>query len=144
MPRTKLNFPEKKFDLTITIPVRITDINYGGHVGNDSLVSVIHEARMQFLHHHGYSEMEIEGTGLIMADLAVEFKNESFYDDVLSIKMAAGDITGVSFGLYYELGTTRAGKEVIIARAKTTMVCYNYAVKKVAPVPEKFKKLLLV
>ena len=144
MPRIKLNFPDKNFDVSITIPVRITDINYGGHVGNDSLVSVIHEARMQFLQHHGYSEMDIEGTGLIMTDLAVEFKNESFYGDVLSIKMAAGDITGVSFELHYEFSTARAGKEVIIARAKTTMVCYNYAAKKVAPVPEKLKQLLLV
>ncbi len=144
MPRIKLNFPEKNFDVSITIPVRITDINYGGHVGNDSLVSVIHESRMQFLQHHGYSEMDIEGTGLIMTDLAVEFKNESFYGDVLSIKMAAGDITGVSFELYYDLCTTRAGKEVTVARAKTTMVCYNYAAKKVAHVPEKLKQLLLV
>ena len=144
MPRIKLNFPDKNFDVSITIPVRITDINYGGHVGNDSLVSVIHEARMQFLQHHGYSEMDIEGTGLIMADLAIEFKNESFYGDLITTKMGAGDITGVSFELYYELSTARAGKEVIIARAKTTMVCYNYAAKKVAPVPEKFKQLLLV
>ena len=35
---------------TFIIPVRITDLNYGNHVGNDAFVSIIHEARMKWLH----------------------------------------------------------------------------------------------
>ena len=82
MPRIKLNIPDNTL-ATLAIPVRITDINYGNHLGNDAFVSIIHEARMQWLHQHGYTELNIEGAGLILADLAVEFRNEGFYFSII-------------------------------------------------------------
>lgn len=142
MPRTKIDLPEKFFDIPINIPVRITDINYGNHIGNDSLVSIIHEARMQFLSHFGYSELNIEGIGLIMSDLAVDFKNESFYKDTLTVKIGTGDVSKVSFELIYHLSAFRDNKTIVIANAKTTMVCYNYSLKKVAAVPQKLRRIL--
>ena len=142
MPRIKLNLPEKFFDYPINIPVRITDINYGNHLGNDSLVSIIHEARMQFLQQFGFTEMNIEGTGLILSDLCLEFKNESFYKDIIEVKIASGDTSRVSFELYYLLTTTRNNREITIAKAKTTMVCYDYEIRKVVAVPDKLKEIL--
>lgn len=143
MPRVKIDLPEKFFDISIKIPVRITDINYGDHVGNDSLVSIIHEARMQFFQHHGYTELNIEGTvGLIMSDLVIEFKNESFYKDTIEVKLGRGDISKVSFELIYALSAKRDTTSIIIANAKTTMVCFDYELKKVASIPEKLKAIL--
>jgi YbgC/YbaW family acyl-CoA thioester hydrolase len=142
MPRIKIDLPEKFFNISINIPVRITDINYGDHVGNDSLVAIIHEARMQFLQHYGFTELNIEGIGLIMSDIIVEFKNESFYKDIIDIKMGRGDISKVSFELFYRLITIRNNEEIIIANAKTTMVCYDYKLKKVVALPEKLKDIL--
>src|ERR1035437_284424 len=143
MPRIKIDLPEKFFNISINIPVRITDINYGDHVGNDSLVAIIHEARMQFLQHYGFTELNIEGIGLIMSDIIVEFKNESFYKDIVDIKMGRGDISKVSFELFYRLITIRNNEEIIIANAKTTMVCYDYKLKKVVALPEKLKDILI-
>ena len=144
MPKIKIDLPEIIFDLEINIPVRITDINYGDHVGNDSLVSIIHEARMQFLQHHGFAtELNIEGAGLIMSDLIVEFKNESFYKDIIGVKIAAGDISRVSFELFYSLSVLRNNEKVLIAHAKTTLVCYDYELKKVVAIPEKLKAILV-
>jgi Predicted thioesterase len=143
MPRVKIDLPEKFFDLEIKIPVRITDINYGNHVGNDSMVAIIHEARMQFLQQHGFStELDIEGIGLLMSDLVVEFKNESFYKDVIKVKMGTGEISRVSFELFYTLSTSRNNEEVLIANAKTAMVCYDYELKKVSAIPAKLKAIL--
>jgi acyl-CoA thioester hydrolase len=142
MPRIKIDLPEKFFDISISIPVRITDINYGDHVGNDSLVAIIHEARMQFLQHHGFTELDIEGIGLIMSDLIVEFKNESFYKDVIDVKMGSDNISRVSFELFYQLTSIRNNEKIIIANAKTTMVCYDYELKKVAALPGKLKDIL--
>ena len=142
MPRVKIDLPEKFFDIAISIPVRITDINYGDHVGNDSVVSIIHEARMQFLQHHGFTELNIEGIGLIMSDLVAEFKNESFYKDVIDVKIGTGDISKVSFELIYKLSTVRNNLQVVIANAKTTMVCYDYDLKKVVSIPQKLKDIL--
>ena len=141
MARIKIEIPEKII-ASFCIPVRIADINYGNHVGNDAFVSIIHEARMQWLRQYGYTELNIEGTGLIMSDLAIEFKNESFYGDVVEVKIGANDISRVSFALYYQLFASRDSETVLLANAKTGMVCYNYDVKKVATIPEKLKSIL--
>ena len=53
MPRIKLELPEKLVFST-EIPVRITDINYGGHLGNDSILSIVQEARVRFLNEYKY------------------------------------------------------------------------------------------
>ena len=141
MSRIKLEIPSSLI-ASLSIPVRITDINYGNHVGNDSIVSILHEARMQWLHGHGHSEKDIHGTGLIMSDLAVEFKNESFYGDNIEVGIYAGEISRVSFELYYQLRTIRATKNIIIANAKTGMVCYDYTTKKTVSIPAELLQLL--
>ena len=132
----------ERFIATLTVPVRITDINYGNHVGNDAFVALVHEARMQWLQQYGYTELNIEGIGLIMSDLAVEFKNESLYGDLVEIKIAVAEISKVSFGLYYQLSTKRNNETILLANAKTGMVCFDYSIKKVAAIPEKFKLIL--
>jgi acyl-CoA thioesterase FadM len=141
MARLKLELPQKLL-ATVCIPVRITDINYGNHLAHNSLVEIIHEARVQFLNQHGFTELNVGGTALIMSELIVEFKNESFYKDLLQIKIFSGEITGVSFELFYEISVQRKEQKIIIAFAKTGMVCYNYDIKKVRAVPEKLKMLL--
>ena len=144
MPRLKMEMPENFLDLSIKIPVRITDINYGDHVGNDAIVSIVHEARVQFLQHHNFTELNIEGIGLIMAELQIEFKNESFYKDIIEVKIGVGQLTNVGFELFYHLKTFRNNSEVIIANAKTGMVCYNYEIKKVVAIPKSLTAILSV
>src|SRR5690349_830578 len=106
MARIKLTLPGD-FPFTTTIPIRITDLNYGNHVGNDAVLSLIHEARMQFLASHGYTEMQFAGVGMIMSDVAIEFKSELFYGDKVLASVAAGEISKVGFELYYKLETLR-------------------------------------
>lgn len=142
MARLKIKLPQEIL-ATITIPVRITDINYGNHVGNNAIVGIIHEARMQFLTQHGFTELKVAGTSLIMSELSVEFKNESFYKDVLTVKIFSGEISRVSFELFYLISAKRNDELITIAHAKTGMVCYNYPAKKVDSIPEKLKSILI-
>lgn len=128
------------FTFSTTIPVRITDINYGGHVGNDSILSLLHEARMRFLTHLGYTEMNLAGAGLIMADAAIEFKGEAFYGDVLTAYVTATDFSRIGFDLYYRLVKGHEETEVVVA--KTGMICFDYTRRKVVSVPaEALEKL---
>ncbi|NDG84238.1 MAG: thioesterase, partial [Proteobacteria bacterium] len=60
MPRIKIDLPER-FAFSTELSLRITDINYGGHLGNDAVLGLVHEARVRFLKHHGFSETEIGG-----------------------------------------------------------------------------------
>lgn len=137
MARIKITMPDS-FAFNCQVPVRITDINYGGHVGNDTVLSIIHEARMQFLKSIGYTEMEFAGVGMIMSDVAIEFKNELFYGDVIVASVACGEISKIGFELFYKLETIRpvnTDKKVIVSIAKTGMVCFDYKKKKIASVP---------
>lgn len=142
MPRIHINIPESAPLSTLQIPVRITDINYGNHLGNDSIVSIVHEARMQFLQQHQFTELNAGGISLIMSDLAVQFKNESYYGDVLSIDIFAIDISRISFQLIYKITTSRNSKIVLIAIASTTMVGFNYELKKVTALPPELMHIL--
>ena len=141
MARVKINIPGNCI-AAFSIPVRISDLNYGNHVGNDAFVSILHEARVQWLRQHNYTELNIEGIGLIMSDLEIEFKKESFYGDIIEVQLSIGEISGVSFELFYQLFVSRNSEQILLAIVKTGMVCYNYTNKKVAPIPEKFKAVL--
>ncbi len=143
MARVKLELPNQ-FSFSTTIPVRITDLNYGGHLGNDSILTLVHEARVQFLHTLGYSEMDLAGVGMIMADAAIEFKQEVFYGDQLLISIAAADFTSVGFDLYYKLEKQSSDKHILVAVIKTGMVCFDYAHKKIARLPDNAKEKLSV
>jgi acyl-CoA thioesterase FadM len=137
MPRIKIELPEK-FVFKTEIPIRITDINYGGHLGNDSILSIIHEARLRFLIHNGYSESNIEGIGIIMTDAAIQYKSEGFYGDELLVELTVTDFTSIGCDIVYRLSNKNSKKE--IALAKTGIVFFNYEKRKTAPVPLEFKK----
>jgi len=139
--RIKIEIPQKSL-ASFTIPVRITDINYGNHVGNNAIVEIIHEARVQFLKQHGFTELDAGGSGLIMSELLIEFKNESFYNDVLEVTLFSGEISKKSFEFYYLITVLRNEKIITIAHAKTTMVSYIYVQKKISMLPEKLKSIL--
>ena len=92
MARIKIAIPEQ-FSFSCQIPIRISDINYGGHVGNDTILTIVHEARMQFLKSLDFTEMDFGGKGMIMADAAIEFKNELFYGETIITSVAVTEIS---------------------------------------------------
>lgn len=137
MARIKLQMPEKYIFTTVQ-QVRITDLNYGNHLGNDSMLAFIHEARVQFLESLGYSELDIEGSGLIMSDSAIVYKGEGFYGDQLEIQIAVKHISNHGFDLFYLVKNQQSGKT--LAEAKTGMICFDYKLRKINRIPEKFKE----
>lgn len=141
MSRIKVQITGKPL-AAVEVPVRITDLNYGNHVGNDSIVSIVHEARVQWLAKHGYTELDMAGTALIMAGLAVEYVNECFYGDRLSITISAGIISKAGFELFYDVKCLRNNAETVICRARTDMVCFDFTEKKVKAIPEQVKNIL--
>ena len=138
MSRTKLDLPAK-FLFETSIPIRITDVNYGGHVGNDTVLTLLHEARMQFLNHYHFSEMSFGGASLIMSDVTIEFKKELFYADAIRIFVTVSNFSKIGFDVFYKIVRN---KEEVIAVAKTAMVCYDYELKKIKRVPQTVLDLL--
>lgn len=139
MAHVKLDLPDK-FDFSTEIPVRITDLNYGGHVGNDSVLSLTNEARVRFLKANGLGEADVGGPGLLMANAVIVYKSPAVYGDLLRIEVAVNDVGGYGFDLVYRLMNKETGREV--ARAKTGMVFYDYDEGKLAKAPERFRSTL--
>ncbi|MFY0253683.1 acyl-CoA thioesterase [Chitinophaga sp. 30R24] len=142
MARIKIDLPAV-FPFSTQIPVRIQDINYGGHVGNDAILSIIHECRLQFLASAGYTELDkTTGIGLIMADVAVAYKGEGFHGDIFHVAVAAGEFSPFGFELFYYITTQRDAQTITIAEAKTGMVCFDYQQRKVAKLSAAMKTRL--
>lgn len=135
MSRIKIDIPSH-FLFRTPLTVRITDLNYGGHVGNDRFLTYCHEARVLFLQSMGYTELELGGVSLIMGDAALEYKKEVLANDQLEIAVTAANITRVSFDLIYVIYKWESNNWVPACIAKTGMVCFNYATRKVAALPE--------
>ncbi|MGW8325161.1 MAG: thioesterase family protein, partial [Desulfobacterales bacterium] len=93
MARVKLT-PLDHYKNIYETTVEVTDINYGNHLGNDALVGIIHRARVHFLHRLGVSEYDLgDGkTGILLADLIANYKEESFLFDKLSVESSIGEV----------------------------------------------------
>jgi len=141
MSRIKLELPAD-FSFSTNIPVRISDINYGGHVGNDSILALIHEARVQFLDQFGYKELQVGIGGLIMKDVIIEFRRELFYGDTVKASVKAQDFSTSSFNIYYKLETQSGANLVLVTAARTGMVCYDYQSKKIIQLTDEVKSKL--
>jgi acyl-CoA thioester hydrolase len=139
MSRVKLDLP-KGFAFSTEIAVRISDINCGGHLGHDSVLSLIHEARVRFLRDIGFAEGDIDGKGLIMADAAIVYKSRGFWGQVLKIEVAISGLGKYACDLVYRLTDKETGKEV--ARAKTGMAFFDYSNDKLVAVPQVFEAVL--
>lgn len=136
MSRVKLELPETPLFVT-DIDVRITDINYGGHLGNDSLLSLLHEARVRFLKHLGWSESSIGGVGILMSDAVLVYKAEIRYGEILRIEVGVADVHACGADITYRV--TSQGTEA--ARAKTGIVFFDHSARKVARTPAEFRVL---
>lgn len=136
MARVKIEFTEK-FLFKTEIVIRVSDLNYGAHLGNDSILTICHEARLRFLKQLGYSELDIEGNGIIMADAAIQYKGEGFYSDELNIEIGVTDFTKNGCDFIYRLTNKKNGK--LIALVKTGIVFYDYKRRKILAIPKKFK-----
>lgn len=138
MARIKLELPEH-FPFSTELRVRITDVNYGGHLGNDALLGLLHEARVQFLAHYGLSELDIGGAGIIMTDSVIVYKSEAFPNERLTIAIAATDFNKYGCDFVYRVTERTSGREV--ARAKTGIVFFDYQKRAVQKIPPLFLDL---
>lgn len=138
MARITINYPNHIL-FRCSLPVRITDINYGQHLAHDKLISMLHEARAQFFQNFNMSESNIDGLGIILSDLAICYQAESFYPETLTIEMAIGEPSRCGCDMFYRILNANNNN---VATAKTGLVFFNYQQKKVSPIPESFLTLL--
>ncbi len=130
-----LVLPES-FAFTTRLEVRIGEVNYGRHLGNDAMLSLLQEARLRFLAAAGFSELDAGGPSLILTGIAIRFLRQAFHRDELEIGVAAVEPSRCAFALVYRV--TRAADGAEIARARTDMACFDYERQKPARMADRF------
>jgi len=137
MPRVEIALPDR-FPFATEIPVRIDDINYGGHLGNDRVLSLAQEARCRLLAAHGWTELDVEGAGLIMVDAAVVYRAEGRHGMTLRVEVAPADVWTRGLDFLYRMTDAASGGE--IARAKTGLLFFDYRARRIVHMPEAFRR----
>lgn len=145
MNRVKITLPNS-FRFCIALPIRITDLNYGNHVANDVILSMLHEARVQYLASFHQSELNFFGIGLIMSDVQIEYKHQLYYGDNLFVEVQISDVDKLGFDIYYHLFKLVKNEleetKITCAKAKTGMICYDYQAQRKVPTPEAVYNLI--
>ncbi len=141
MARPIIEIPSKT-TFSTELSVQISQINYGGHLGNDSVLSIMHEARLQLFKSMGYkNEVEIDNEiGIAMTHANVLYKAEAFHEDKLIVSLGIGQVHKYGLDLVYQLVRVSDGKE--IARGETGIVGFHYGLRKIHQLPADFLKKL--
>ncbi len=128
MARVEIDLPET-FAFSTDLPLRVDDLNYGNHLGNDRVLSLAQEVRVRWLASHGLGELDVGGAGLILADAALVYRAEGKYGMTLRGELAVGEVRTRSVELLHRFTDVASGQE--IARVKTGVLCFDYAARKV-------------
>ena len=135
MARLKLEIPNG-FVFKTELSVYVGHLNYGNHLDNALLLSLVSEARLRFFKSIGYTELDIEGVGIVVSDVSVQYINEAFHAETLVVAMTPSDFLPKGCDLVWIIHEKTSGREV--ARGKTGIVFFDYTHKKPVPVPAAF------
>lgn len=136
MARIQIDLPEH-FSFKTAVAIYLSHINYGGHLDNALLLTLVSEARQRFFQDMGYRESDVHGVGIVLADAAVQYRSEAFHGETAEIAMAAADFSKYGFDLMWLMTDQASGRE--IARGKSGIVFFDYDSRKIAPVPAAFR-----
>ncbi len=137
MARVIIELPEH-FLFTTDIPIYIGHINYGHHLDNAARIGLLSEARVRFFKSLGYTELDVEGVGIVVADAAMQYKSEAFHGETLVFQIAPADFNKYGCDLMWRASDKASGREV--ARGKTGILFFDYTARRPAPVPEGFRQ----
>lgn len=125
-----------EYKFIIPYKVHISDINYGGHVSNDAVLSFFHDARIAYLRQFGYSELDIDGAGIIMPEAHVRYHREMFHADDLQIAVRIDSMRKSSMVMSYRIAR---GDEITV-EGSTNLVAFDYDKRKSVRIPKAFRR----
>ena len=137
MARVLIELPAQ-FVFSTEVPIYITHINKAQHLDNAALIALLSEARVRFFRSLGYDELDVDGVGIVVADMALQYKSEAFYGETLAFEMAPDDFNKYGCDLVWRASDKATGREV--ARGKTGILFFDYTARRPAPVPEGFRQ----
>lgn len=136
MPRVRVS-PPSQFLFSMERAVGISDVNFARHLDSVAMVKMLHEARLQFLASMGFTEANIYGLGMVVTDLAVEYRAESFANDTLIIDVGVSGLN--RYGLDIGMQVTNSALDTVVCNAKMGIVFFDFDKHQIAQIPGAFK-----
>ena len=121
---------------SVNYKVTISDINYGGHMGNERALLLFQQSRIELFKSLGVTEINVgDNVGTIQKDAHVYYKGEVYLGDELTVIIKNIDIKKTSLNFIYSV-EKREGK--IVLEGSTIIVAFDYEKKKVARFSQEF------
>ncbi|MEX0618390.1 MAG: thioesterase family protein [Pseudohongiellaceae bacterium] len=139
MPRVKISAPDQ-FMFSMERAVGISDVNYARHLDSVAMVKILHEARLQFLASLGFTEANIYGLGMVVTDMAIDYRSESFANDLLIIDVGISKMNKYGFDIGFQI--TNSALETVVSNAKMGVVFFDFDKHKIAEIPRAFRALI--
>lgn len=139
MPRVKV-VPPEQFLFSMERAVGISDVNFAKHLDSVAMVKLLHEARLQFLASFGFTEGNIYGLGMVVTDLAVDYRAESFANDLLIIDVGVSSFNRYGFDIGMQV--TNSALDTVVCNAKMGVVFFDFDKHQITQVPNAFKTRL--
>ena len=132
MARIVFDLPPR-FLFSTEVQVYIGQVNYGGHLDNAQLLSLVSEARVRFFQSNGWTEMNAGGAGIVVGDMLAQYKSEAFHGEVLRVDMTAADFNRYGMDLVFRITAVADAREV--ARGKSGIVFVDKDQHRATPIP---------
>jgi acyl-CoA thioester hydrolase len=139
MARIQIRLPSH-FAFSTDITLYQSHLNYGGHLDNALLLTLVSEARVRFFKSLGYTELDVEGVGILVSDAALQYRSEAFHGEVMVLRMGATDLGRKGFDMVWSMNERTTQREV--ARGKTGIVFFDYKTRMVVSMPTAFRDKL--
>ncbi|MCB1930257.1 MAG: thioesterase family protein [Rhodocyclaceae bacterium] len=136
MARVSIELPEH-FRYSVDLPIYLLQVNNRNHLDNALLLTLVSEARVGFFESLGFSELDVDGVGIVVADAAVQYRSEAHHGETMRVSMAAAEFWAKGCDLVWRMA--EAGSDRLVAFGKTGIVFYDYAEKVSRPVPQAFR-----
>ncbi len=137
MPRISIDLPDV-FRFSTELQIYQSHINEAGHLDNAQLLTLVSEARQRFFGSLGYTQTRIEGVGTVITDAALQYLSEAFHGETVVIEVGAHEFNKYGCDLVWRMREKTSARDV--ARGKTGIVFFDYALRKVVPVPAAFRE----
>lgn len=121
---------------SVNYKVTISDINYGGHMGNERALLLFQQSRIELFKTLGVTEINVgDNVGTIQKDAHVYYKGEVYLGDELTVIIKNIDIKKTSLNFIYSVEKSEG--EVVL-EGNTIIVAFDYGKKKVARFSQEF------
>ncbi|MGB0851421.1 MAG: acyl-CoA thioesterase [Bacteroidia bacterium] len=129
----KITLPDQ-WQFKTEIKIRVSDLNYGNHLGNEKFLTYAQEARVEMFAKYGFTELDFGGVSLIQADAALTYKGEGHLGDKVQIEVSAVRSGGSSFNVFYRFFNLT--KDRLMAEVRTAIICFDYEKGRPVALPE--------